>query len=80
MKIIVDYYKEGIEDHAKRVISAMEKVDKQRPERSIPKGVAFHTTLYPQTCDDCNKTYWSKDQYGYHIDCKKSEDKARLGF
>lgn len=48
----------------------LEARDADRSYEPRPRGIAVHTVLYAQRCDDCGQTYWSRDSWGSHVGCQ----------
>lgn len=80
MKILIDSKITETAEHARSLLKAIEEQQKKRPWEIMPRGIPYHTSVYPLRCDDCDKTFWSKDSYGVHIGCKGAPDKKIAGF
>lgn len=79
LRIIFGDNRAEIEEHARSTIKVINEYEKKTPWKIIPRGVPYHSTLYPLRCEDCGKTHWSKDEYGPHLGCKGMPDK-QTGF
>lgn len=80
MKIIFGTDTYAIERHAKAVVSALDRDNIRYPNQAVPKGVAFHLTRFPNTCDECGNTFWANNQWATHLGCPGSGDKKEAGF
>ena len=57
-------------DHARAVVRYLDSVDAKDPGNAPPKGVPHHLAAHPQVCEDCGKTYWSRERWAAHLGCK----------
>lgn len=77
VKIIIDRASEGAEAHAREAVAKINAAGFD-PYNPRPVGVAHHSALYPNTCDECGETFWARDQWATHRKCKTTS--GNLGF
>lgn len=80
MKIIMGQSRSAIEEHAKKVLLALDREEERHPHRTNvqPRGVATYAARHPVVCDDCGETFWANDPYASHPKCKKG--RGEIGF
>lgn len=70
LKILFDRDSD-VGEHARRMIHKLDKAQWESDPRysPMPKGIAFHTALVPNSCDDCGMTFWARGDFPPHIGC-----------
>lgn len=75
LKILFDRPSDA-EDHARTLVRKIEENNLEATHKPKPRGVPHYAAVLPEVCEDCGKTYWTRNEWTSHIGCAGAPPKG----